>query len=423
MPAAPNTTASMILRTTPATPNTSKSYSIYNLGQNQILAGQSVLNGIGDWDFAGPGAVNFDFDFNFGSAQSTVDLWVKRATTIDQFGTPVAVNQFLVYNIRDNAVTSNSGIIGTIGPNWEVQGFGYFFSGDDFGQADMMTLSVTNGTASYLAYDTQNDQFLNFIIAAQVGADWNTAGFGTYVNNAINPPNNFASLMFLQQSGTGTVLAYVFRDGQVKNALGSLPDSTGKIASPFAIVGQQIVGFGRFSSTVPLGMITRDASNTFRIYDVVQNFDATGAPFYTAALSSVNGGTLISSANGVQSTMTLAGFAPISGPLGPAPITNDMVLRDTTTGKFYFYDIKDDALAVSGELPQPPSPSTPIDAAWTVGGIAPDFSATASAGATAQLAQAMAGFGDGSGAADGLNAAPLGADASQQQFLATPQHA
>jgi hypothetical protein len=146
-------------------------------------------------------------------------------------------------------------------------------------------------------------------------------------------------------------------DGKGARAL--LPDGTGKTANPFAVVGQQIVGFGRFSSTVPLGMITRDTSNAFRIYDVVQNFDATGAPFYTAALSSVNGGILISSANGVQSTMTLAGFAPISGPLGAAPITNDMVLRDTITGKFYFYDIKDDALTVSGELPQPPAPSAP----------------------------------------------------------------
>src|SRR5262249_44787370 len=101
------------------------------------------------------------------------------------------------------------------------------------------------------------------------------------------------------------------------------------------------------------------------------------------------------------------------GPLGTAPITNDMVLRDTTTGKFYFYDIKDDALTVSGELTQ--LSASPIPANWTVGGIAPDFST--------QLAQAMAGLGGGSGTADGLNTAPLGADTSQQQFLATPQHA
>jgi alkaline phosphatase D len=39
----------------------------------------------------------------------------------------------------------------------------------------------------------------------------------------------------------------------------------------------------------------------------------------------------------------------------------------------------------------------------------------------AQLVQAMAGFGGGSGAADGLNAAPLGADTSQQTSLTPPQ--
>jgi hypothetical protein len=41
---------------------------------------------------------------------------------------------------------------------------------------------------------------------------------------------------------------------------------------------------------------------------------------------------------------------------------------------------------------------------------------------TAQLVQAMASFGGGSAAADSLNIAPLGADASQQPFLTTPQH-
>jgi hypothetical protein len=41
----------------------------------------------------------------------------------------------------------------------------------------------------------------------------------------------------------------------------------------------------------------------------------------------------------------------------------------------------------------------------------------------AQLVQAMAGFGGGSGAAKNLNAVPLSADTSQQQLLTTPQHA
>jgi hypothetical protein len=41
---------------------------------------------------------------------------------------------------------------------------------------------------------------------------------------------------------------------------------------------------------------------------------------------------------------------------------------------------------------------------------------------SAQLVQAMAGFGGGSGAAETLNAAPLGAETSQQPLLSTPQH-
>jgi hypothetical protein len=44
-------------------------------------------------------------------------------------------------------------------------------------------------------------------------------------------------------------------------------------------------------------------------------------------------------------------------------------------------------------------------------------------GQAAQLVQAMAGFGGGSGAADSLNTVPLGVDTSQQTLLTAPQHA
>jgi hypothetical protein len=40
-----------------------------------------------------------------------------------------------------------------------------------------------------------------------------------------------------------------------------------------------------------------------------------------------------------------------------------------------------------------------------------------------QLVQAMASFGAGSGAADGLNPVALGTDTSQQPLLTMPQHA
>jgi hypothetical protein len=65
---------------------------------------------------------------------------------------------------------------------------------------------------------------------------------------------------------------------------------------------------------------------------------------------------------------------------------------------------------------------------WSFGGVAVDpptgsSAAMGDSGQAAQLVQAMAGFGGGGGAADSSNTAPLGADPSQQQFLATPQHA
>jgi hypothetical protein len=40
----------------------------------------------------------------------------------------------------------------------------------------------------------------------------------------------------------------------------------------------------------------------------------------------------------------------------------------------------------------------------------------------AQLVEAMAGFGGGSGADDGLNIVPLDVEGSRQSFLTTPQH-
>ena len=62
---------------------------------------------------------------------------------------------------------------------------------------------------------------------------------------------------------------------------------------------------------------------------------------------------------------------------------------------------------------------------WQLGGFAAD-PPTASTGAmgestpVSQLVQAMAGFGGGSGAGDGLNADVVNAGTSEQTFLTTP---
>jgi len=66
---------------------------------------------------------------------------------------------------------------------------------------------------------------------------------------------------------------------------------------------------------------------------------------------------------------------------------------------------------------------------WQLGGFAvdpptaPKLAAMADSSQAAQLVQAMAGFGGGSGAADDLDIAAFAADAPEQSLLTTPQPA
>ena len=113
-----------------------------------------------------------------------------------------------------------------------------------------------------------------------------------------------------------------------------------------------------------------------------------------------------------------AGVAPVL-----AETSSDLVLRNVNTGAFQVYNIANNQLTGS-------APLGAVGVAWQLGGFAPigsvpppveDGPPPAMDGSTAQLVQAMAGFG-GSGAAIS-NTAPLGAETSQQPLLTTPQHA
>jgi hypothetical protein len=92
------------------------------------------------------------------------------------------------------------------------------------------------------------------------------------------------------------------------------------------------------------------------------------------------------------------------------------VLRDVNTGAFQVYNIANNQITATASLGQ-------VGVDWQLGGFAADRP-PGSGGfpdmSNNQLVQAMAGFGGGSGAADGLNAASLTADTSQQSFLTTP---
>jgi hypothetical protein len=96
-----------------------------------------------------------------------------------------------------------------------------------------------------------------------------------------------------------------------------------------------------------------------------------------------------------------------------------MVLRNTKTGAFEVYDISNNMITGAASLG-----SVGLD--WQLGGFAADApggsSAAMGASEVGQLVQAMASFGAGSGAGDGLNALSLAQDSSQQALL-TPPHA
>jgi hypothetical protein len=110
-----------------------------------------------------------------------------------------------------------------------------------------------------------------------------------------------------------------------------------------------------------------------------------------------------------------AGVAPIRA--GAGNVASDLVLRNVNTGAFQVYNVANNQLVGSASLGQ-------VGLDWQLGGFAAAGTSSqpaATVGSTAQLVQAMAGFG-GSGAGIS-NTAPLGTEASQQPLLTTPQHA
>jgi hypothetical protein len=163
----------------------------------------------------------------------------------------------------------------------------------------------------------------------------------------------------------------------------------------------QIVGSGDFSSNPGESdlMMRNTKTGAFEVYDIANN-QITGAAFL---------GT-------VGLDWQVAGFGAISG-----TGKSDMVLRNTSTCAFEVYDIASNQITAAASLGQ-------VGLEWQLGGFAADAPTASSAAMggssqVGQLVQAMAGFGAGSGAADGLNIAALGADTSQQPLLTAPQHA
>jgi myo-inositol-hexaphosphate 3-phosphohydrolase len=156
----------------------------------------------------------------------------------------------------------------------------------------------------------------------------------------------------------------------------------------------KVLAFGNFSgSPGETDMIMRNTNTGgMVIYDISSNQVASA--FFIGA---------------VGLDWQFAGVAPVH-----SPGASDLVLRNVNTGAFEVYDIAGNTLIGAASLGA-------VGLDWQLGGLAVD--PPSSDDSTSQLVQAMAGFTDGSGAAESLNTPPLGADASQQTLLTTPQHA
>jgi hypothetical protein len=106
-----------------------------------------------------------------------------------------------------------------------------------------------------------------------------------------------------------------------------------------------------------------------------------------------------------------AGIGPVN-----AAGESDLVLRNVNTGAFEVYNISNNQITGAALLGT-------VGLDWSVGGFAadpPTGSIGSSDGSTSQLVKAMAGFGSGSGATDGLNGGVVNAGTSEQTFLTTP---
>jgi hypothetical protein len=422
-PRAAGTTADMIMRD-----STDGAYRLYNLGNNKNLTLDDPLlplwapNSIGigtDWDFAGSGdsaanptavagAVEWDF------AKNMQDIFLRNKVT----------GNFAIYNVNvsTNTLAGSASLdpLGNpIGKEWQVVGFGYLNGNAvtnpiSSGQADMiLSRANANNTTTYQIYDTVNNQFTTVVKLGDIGSNWKALGIGEYVDF-----KTFAGLMVVRTDSASslgpanTILAYAI----VNNQLVTFADGTS--FSNLPATGLDFVGFGHFSSQFALGVLMRDSNPTsttvgqMRIYDISQ-VPTTGKYTWASPDSNI----IITGSKQLGVDWKPVGIAPMSG----VSSSDDLIMRQDGTGAMLVYDIRDDKIVPGSGTTFLPANSVPTTYKPAIGG---DFFMSPSAGSTSQLVQAMAGFGGSSGAADGLNTAPLGADTSQSQsFLTTPQHA
>jgi hypothetical protein len=142
---------------------------------------------------------------------------------------------------------------------------------------------------------------------------------------------------------------------------------------------------------------------------IMRNTNTGGLEVYDIANNQITGAAFLGT---IGLEWQFAGIAPVH-----AAGASDLVLRNVNTGAFEVYDIANNQIIGAAALGQ-------VGLDWQPGGFAvnPPTGSMGGSSEVAQLVQAMAGVGGGSGAADSLSTVPLGGDTSPQSVLATPQH-
>jgi hypothetical protein len=360
-PAAPSTTADLILRRADGT------FEIYNIGSNAILAGYSLGQVATAWQYAGLG--------RFFSSDSA-DIMLRNTVT----------GGFQVYDTVNNNITATA-LLGQVGLEWNVAGFGHFMAGG--AETDMMLTFSNNGVTSFEAYGISDNKITTAGLFGRVGTEWQVAGFG---------PGNGTTDMVSKRDDSNNVITYgLYHD--IKNNQFNDFSVVGKVGSEW-----NVVGFADLSGNGTSDMIVRrTGDNAFGVYHDIND----------------NRFTAFTLVGPVGSEWQVMGF----GPIGQAG-RDEMLTRRNSDGMFAEYTITNNQFTFNT--------LGAVGTDWQFNGIAAGAAGGSVGGSgagggtadsTAQLVQAMAGFGGGSGAADGLNTVPLAGDTPQQPLLTSPQHA
>jgi Pectate lyase superfamily protein len=353
-----NTTAGMILRGSNASPAVAGQYEIYDIGNNSILAANSLGKLGTNWAFVTLGRFK---------GTDTTGMLLRDSST----------GGFEVCGIRNNKIT-DAAYLGAVGLDWQVAGFA------DFNRDGMTDMMLRNShTGAFEIYFISNNSITNAVASGTVGLNWQVGGFG-----------NFSSIpgetdMILRDTTTGGMVVYFNKNQAIAAAF------MGTVGLEW-----QIIGVGNFSS------------NPGESDMVMRNTTTGGLEVYNIANNQITGAAFLGT---VGLDWQFAGVAPVH-----AAGASDLVLRNVNTGQFEVYDIANNQIRGAALLGT-------VGLEWQLGGLAadPPTASAASMGDSsqvAQLVQAMASVGGGSGAAESLSTI-VGADTSQQPLLTVPQHA